>query len=127
MDKDQMSTVISEMRESLEIKTKQNNALVSENELLSGKIKELNQDNALYFKKIMDLQNQMVEKMNDANQLYEEAKSLHKDSILKKNDENGLSDVGLNIGFDLSQINDNYFSVPSRTRHKLFAHSKAAT
>jgi len=121
-----MQTVIAELRESLELKTKQNSSLTSENTNLSLKVKDLNQDNALYFKKIVDLQNQMVEKMNDANRLFEEAKNIQRESILKKNDEDGLSDAAHNFKIDLSKVNDNYFSVPSRTRHKLFAHSKSA-
>ena len=126
LERDQMATVIAEMRESLEIKTKQNSALISENEMLNGKIKELGQDNALYFKKIMDLQGQIVEKMNDANQLYEEAKTMKQESILKKNDEFGMSDGIHTYGIDM-KISDNYFSVPSRTKYKIFAHSKEAT
>ena len=124
---DQQAQVINDMKETIEVKTKQNNALISENELLSGKIKELSNDNALYFKKIMDLQSQMVDKMNDANQLYEEAKSLNKSSILDKNNETDLSEIGKTYGFDGLQINDNYFNVPSKTRYKIFAHSKQAT
>lgn len=126
IEKEQMTLVLSDMKESLEIKTKQNNGLISENDLLKGKIKELSEDNALYFKKIMSLQEQMVQKMNDANQLYEEAKVIKQQSILKKNDEDGLSDIPKSYGIECL-INDNYFNVPSKTRHKLFAHSREAT
>jgi autophagy-related protein 16 len=125
-ENDQRKTVINEMKEKVEIRTKEHAALKSENELLHGKIKELSSDNALYFKKIMDLQSQIVEKMNDANQLYEEAKSMRQDSILKKNNEVGISESGMNYGIDLSILNENYFNVPSKPRHKLFAHSKEA-
>jgi autophagy-related protein 16-1 len=125
-ESDRTKTVISELIEKLEIRTKEHTALKKENELLNGKIKELTNDNALYFKKIMDLQNQMVEKMNDANQLYEEAKYMRKEGILSKHDETGISESGKNYGIDLSKLNENYFSVPSKTRHKLFAHAKEA-
>lgn len=101
--------------------------MVSENALLQGKIKELNQDIAIYHKTITNLQNQIVDKMNDAAQLYEEAKTMRQESILKKNNELGMSDMGINFGLDMMKINDNYFNVPSRTRHKLFAHSKEVT
>ena len=74
----------------------------------------------------MELQNQMVEKMNDANQLYEEAKFMRKEGILSKHDESGISESGRDFGIDLSKLNENYFNVPSKTRHKLFAHSKEA-
>ena len=76
--------------------------------------------------KIVELQNQMVEKMNDANQLYEEAAKIRQDSILTKHDEHGVADNN-KIGLDLSSmISEGYFKIPSNTRHKLFAHSKEA-
>jgi chaperonin cofactor prefoldin len=123
---DQMKSIINDMREKVEIRTKEHSGLKSENELLNARIKELTNDNALYFKKIMELQNQMVEKMNDANQLYEEAKFMRKEGILSKHDESGISESGRDFGIDLSKLNENYFNVPSKTRHKLFAHSKEA-
>lgn len=100
---------------------------MAENHLLLEKIKEQNSDISLYHKTITDLQNKMVDKMNDAAQLYEEAKVMKQESILKKHSEFGMSESGLSYGIDLSSLNDNYFNVPSRTRHKLFAHSKEAT
>ena len=119
-------TVMSDLKEKLEIKTKEHSAVTAENSLLTDKIKEQNSDISLYHKTITDLQNKMIDKMNDAAQLYEEAKVMKQESILKKHSEFGISESGFNFGMDLSSLNDNYFNVPSRTRHKLFAHSKEA-
>jgi len=121
-----MKIVLADLKEKVEIRTKEFNAMRAENELLDSKIRELNQDNALYFKKIIDLQKEVVEKMNDANQLYEEASKIRQDSILQKNDELGFSDSS-KPGLDLtSMISEGYFKIPSKIRHNLFAHSKEA-
>ena len=119
--------MINDLKEKLEIKTKEHSAVMAENSLLTEKIKEQNQDISYYHKTVTDLQSKMIEKMNDAAQLYEEAKELKKENILKKHNEFGMSESGLSFGIDLSAVNDNYFNVPSRTRHKIFAHSKEAT
>lgn len=121
-----MKTVFSNMKETVEIRTKELAALKAENQLQNDKIKELSYDNSLYMKKIMKMESEMFEKMNAANQLYEEAKTLRTESILKSNNEDGIAKEGVNFGIDPSMLNDNYFSVPSTTRHKIFAHSKEA-
>lgn len=68
----------------------------------------------------------MVEKMNVANQLYEDAKIIRQEGILSKHEELGVSNKnkgGINLS---SMINDNYFKIPSKIRHNIFAHSKEA-
>lgn len=125
-ENESMKFVLSDLKEKVEIRTKELNACKAENEMMNGKIKELQEDNNLYFKKIVQLQEEVVQKMNAANQLYDEATQIKNNTILKEHGESGISDMvkpGLDLG---AMINDDYFKIPSKTRHKLFAHSKEA-
>lgn len=125
-ENESMKIVLTDLKEKVEIRTKELSASQAEWELQNERIKELSADNASYWKKICELQSGMIEKMNIANQLYEEAKSIRQEGILSKNDESGFSDNnrgGLNLS---SMINDNYFKIPSRTRYNIFAHAKEA-
>ena len=55
----------------IEIKSKEKLGFETENKLLIERIKELESENVLYFKRIADLSNMMADKANEMNQLHE--------------------------------------------------------
>lgn len=125
---DQQKNVITELVEQLEIKSKEKNGVEAENEALTDKIKELQGDNALLFKKVCDLQQQQVDKMNEINKLYDQIKTNQVDTLQKKNME---EDTVVRKPFDLrGSIMDGYikqnFKVPDTPLHTVTAHSKEA-
>ena len=62
------------MVEKLTIKTKEANGLTSEIRSYAAKIHELENDNDLLFKKINDMQQSQLKKMDEINTLYDEVR-----------------------------------------------------
>lgn len=94
---EQQKTVIEDLVIQIEIKSKEKNGIAEENELLTIKIKELQNDNTLLLKKVHDLQTQQVDKMNEMNQLYDQIKSMQIQGVISKNDEEDTAPKGINL------------------------------
>ena len=100
------SLELEELLQKLEIISEEHKAMSGQRKELEKKVHTLNSDNQLLVKKILELKEEQVKRFNEANEIYEEAAKLRKDSLLTKYDENSASQGFLE--FDMSDINPQY-------------------
>ena len=107
----------------IEIKSREKNGYEQENKLLIEKIKELEAENCMYFKRVSDLTQQQVDKMNEINLLYEQIKTQH---IVSVTQNKGETDTVKQKPFDISSsIREEFFSrPPSKVKFTIQAHKK---
>ena len=81
---DQQKQVIEELVEQLEIKSKEKSGYEAENQSLVEGIKELRNDNAMLLKKVSQIQQQQVDKMDEINKLYDQLNKQKVDEEIKQ-------------------------------------------